>query len=315
MHIKYLKHFTTNVLWLLPCILSHLLLPCKDCYAANTTTTEGLPLYYWHENKEINFGDYLSVKLLERIVGGPITTYEKKPVVLGKKLLALGSILYFAREDDVVWGSGVSGIRLNKKDYSFRFLDIRAVRGPLTKKFLKENFDLDTPEIYGDPALLMPYFFPELKRKENPKYDYIVIPHYREEKMFPKADNEHIVYPTDYWEEVVDKILDSEFVISSALHGIVVAEAFGIPARMLRVSEKEPFLKYQDYYLGTNRPNFKFATSIEEALLMGGEEPFECDLKKLYDAFPFDLWPNTTFSSPAFPIPRSHAANQTTDLD
>ena len=29
---------------------------------------EGLPLYYWQE-KFVNFGDYLSLKLVERIVG------------------------------------------------------------------------------------------------------------------------------------------------------------------------------------------------------------------------------------------------------
>ena len=38
--------------------------------------------------------------------------------------------------------------------------------------------------------------------------------------------------------------------LSSSLHGIVLAEAFRIPARMLRLTENEPLYKYQDYYEG-----------------------------------------------------------------
>ena len=32
---------------------------------------EGLPLYYWRTPTITNFGDYLSVKLVERIINGP----------------------------------------------------------------------------------------------------------------------------------------------------------------------------------------------------------------------------------------------------
>ncbi|MDP1881014.1 MAG: polysaccharide pyruvyl transferase family protein [Parachlamydiaceae bacterium] len=259
---------------------------------------KGLKLYYWHENKEINFGDFLSVKIVERIVGRPIQTYETKPVVVGKKFLALGSILYFAREGDVVWSSGINGKRPYKHEYQFTYLDVRSVRGPLTRAFLKEKFNIDAPEIYGDPALLFPYLFPEFKKSENPSNNYIVVPNYNDEKFFPRSNKDpHIVYPTDPWDEVIKKILDSQFVIASSLHGIIIAEAYGIPARLLRISENEPLFKYQDYYFGTNRPNFSVAYSIQEALMMGGEIPFECDLKKLYEAFPFEYWPDAVIKT------------------
>jgi len=151
--------------------------------------------------------------------------------------------------------------------------------------------------VYGDPALLIPYFFPEFKKKINPNYEYIIIPHYSEIQLFPKSEFPNVVYPTDPWNVVIRKILASKFVISSSLHGIVVAEAYGIPARYLRITETEPLYKYLDYYLGTNRADFQYATSIEEALEMGGEPPFECDLQKLYDSFPFEYWPNANFPS------------------
>lgn len=255
----------------------------------NALSNKALPLYYWND-KFINFGDYLSLKLVERIVQTSVRVFDKNAGVKEKKLLAIGSIMTFARDNDVIWGSGVNGKWLDLKYYRFNGLDVRAVRGPITRQFLIENFGITCPEVYGYPALLMPYFFPEFKRKKNPKYEYIIIPHYSEEQLFPKDVYQNVVYPTEPWDIVVEKIVDSKFVISSSLHGLVVAEAFGIPARLLKVTENEPLLKYQDYYWGTNRPEFKAATSIEEALILGGEPPVQCDLQVLYDSFPFECW-------------------------
>lgn len=264
--------------------------------------TEGLPLYYWRMEKEklYNFGDCMSVKLLERIVGGPVEIYKKTRLDNKKKLLAIGSIISFGIDDDVIWGSGINGKLLHPKFYNFETLDVRSVRGPLTRQFLYDNFKIECPEVYGDPALLTSYFFPEFKRKDYPKYDYIIIPHYSEEHLFPKDLYPNAVYPTDPFEEIIEKIVDSKLVVSSTLHGLIVAESWGVPARMLKITNQEPMFKYQDYYYGTNRFGFQFATSIEEALIMGGEEPFQCDLKKLYESFPFEFWPNTQFNMPNF---------------
>ncbi len=279
-------------------------------FAGTINPIDGLPLYYWDESAKINFGDHLSLKLVERIVNGPVNVCPKTALnKTDKKLLAIGSILYFAREKDVLWGTGTNGKMPRRGDYRFTHLDVRAVRGPLTRKFLQKTFNITCPKIYGDPALLIPYFFPEFKKVENPARDYVFIPHYSEEKLFPKEHYPFVVYPTEPWDIVIRAILNSKFVISSSLHGIIIAEAFGIPARYLRVTDNEPLLKYQDYYLGTNRPSFKYAISIEDALLMQGEPPFKCDLEKLYDAFPFDYWPHTEFNKPNFKKEDSHEKN------
>ena len=254
---------------------------------------EGLPLFWWGEDPEINFGDYLSLKIVERMVDGPVRYYRKKPKWKEQKLLAIGSVFYFANNGDVIWGSGINGKTLSRSDYQFATLDVRAVRGPRTREFLWENFRIEAPAIYGDPALLFPYLFPEFKRKAKPKYDYIVVVHYKETHLFPRGENSNIVYSTDPWEEVTEKIVDSKLVISSSLHGVIVAESYGIPARYLRLGDKNQHIfKYQDYYEGTGRPFFRYATTVEEALQMGGEPPFVCDLKALYDSFPFDFWPS-----------------------
>ena len=267
------------------------------CLAFEAPLRGELPLYYWQQKEFVNFGDYLSVKIVERIIHGPVSIY-KQTKVPKKKLLALGSLLYFANTGDVLWGTGSNNKQPNKKDYKFSDLDVRAVRGPLTKAFLETHFNIDCPEIYGDPALLIPYLFPEFKRKENPKYPYIVIPHMYERHSFPKGD--HVILPTDPWNQVIEKILDSEFVISGSLHGLIVAEAYHIPARYLRLSEREPLFKYHDYYLSTGRPGCEFAETVEEALELGGAPPIEFDPEPLYEAFPFDCWPEVDFKKPNF---------------
>lgn len=267
------------------------------CFNIFGNALEPLPLYYWQSSKFTNFGDYISLKLVERIVGGEVRVCAPRGE---KKLLAIGSVLRIAGTDDVLWGTGMNAKRLDYKEYKFKRLDIRAIRGPKTREFLKKTFNIDCPQIYGDPALLLPYFFPEFKKKENPEKDYIVIPHYSEVHLFPKELFPNVVYPTDPWRDVIRQILNSKFVIASSLHGLVVADAYGIPARWLRVTENEPLFKYFDYYQGTNRPECAFASSIEEALEMGGERPHECDLKSLYYAFPFEFWPNANFKHPVF---------------
>lgn len=259
---------------------------------------EGLPLYYWKDGKFTNFGDFLSLKLIERIIDGPVGVrfYRKNRFPSDIKLLGIGSIIAAACDGDIVWGSGINGKSLDKKKYQFNDLDVRAVRGPLTRDFLIKNFQIDCPEVYGDPALLFPYFFPEFKKKEQPEYDYLIIPHYSEQKLFPKElFGENVVYPTEPWDIVITKILNSRLVIAGSLHGVIVAEAFGIPAICLKATMNEPIFKYMDYYLGTQRPDFKYATSLEEALNMEAQPPYICDLNKLYQAFPFEFWPNHEF--------------------
>jgi pyruvyltransferase len=255
---------------------------------------EGLPLLWWGEDPEINFGDYLSLVIVERILDKHVEYLVKPPKFPRRKMIALGSLLFYAREHDVIWGCGVHGKTSNPKEYKFKSLDVRAVRGPLTRDFLMNNFNISCPEIYGDPALLIPYLFPEFKRSKIPKYPFIIIPQYNERHLYKNSKLPFIVMPTEPWNVVLEKILDSAFVISASLHGLVLADAFGVPNRMLK-TDKEYLLKYNDYYLSTGRPDYQYATSIEEALLMGPEAPLpKIDLKKFYDAFPFDLWPSVT---------------------
>jgi pyruvyltransferase len=250
------------------------------------------PLFYLDARPRLgfsNFGDAMSVSIVERILEKEVaTTTTTTPGK--KKFLAIGSITNYAEDEDVLWGTGVNGKYPRRSDYHFTQLDVRAVRGPLSRKFLME-MGIECPKIYGDPTLLLPLLFPEFQKPDSPSKDYIIIPHFSDESLF--ADLLNMVSVKEDWQVVVRKILDSKFVISSALSGVIVAEAFGIPARLIispNENNTETIFKYADYYHGTARFDFRFATSIEEALEMGGEPMPECDLDGLLKAFPYELF-------------------------
>lgn len=243
-----------------------------------------LPLYYW--NGRSNFGDALSEAMVERMIGRQVRIVEN-PFAPEKKLLGMGSILSYAQDGDVIWGTGVNG-KTPLQDYRFSTLDVRAVRGPLTRKFLLEK-GIECPEVYGDPALLLPRLFPEFQKPKQALRDYCIVPHFSDEHLFLGHPN--LISVGQDWKVVVQLIIESDFVISSSLSGIIVAEAFGIPARLVmfdNLNNTENLVKYEDYYLGTQRPAFRIARTIDEALEMGGEPAPRCNLVKLYQAFPFD---------------------------
>lgn len=238
-------------------------------------------LLRWEPQGWDNFGDALSQPLVERILGKKVKR-EWEGRRDQSRVLAIGSILHLAENGNTIWGSGSLSGWLPEQ---ITRLDVRAVRGPFTRDLLLSR-GIPCPPVYGDPGLLYPRFFPEFKRE--PKRPYSVIPHASEISLF--ESDPYLVSPLEPWEIVIRKIVESEFVIASSLHGIILAEAYGVPARMVLATNHWQFFKYQDYYNGTGRPDFRYASTIQEALEMGGEKPPQCDLEGLLNSFPFDLW-------------------------
>ncbi|WP_189690564.1 polysaccharide pyruvyl transferase family protein [Pseudorhodoferax aquiterrae] len=234
-----------------------------------------------------NFGDHLARVLVTKILADHGHVIEES-VPAPRRLLTIGSVVHFGRTGDVVWGSGVNGKATDDTHHRYADLDVRAVRGPLTREFLMQR-GIDVPEIYGDPALLLPHVFPG-RFRADPRKRYAVVPNLHDLKKLQEEKVQHLVSPLDSWNNCVKQILQAELVISSSLHGIVIAEAYGIPARYVRYTETEKPFKYNDYMMGTGRAEMEAAKSIEEALEMGGMAGPRFDPKPLLDAFPIDIW-------------------------
>lgn len=244
-------------------------------------------LFFWKpEGNKLNFGDHLAKVVVIKLLADRGHLLEEETAE-SRRLFSVGSVLHFAGDNDVVWGSGVNG-KVDPRHHTFRDLDVRAVRGPLTRNFLMER-GIDVPEVYGDPALLLPYLFPQ-RFARHTQSPYVVVPNLHDLAIAQKMRLHHVVSPISSWNRCVTDILKGELVISSSLHGIIIAEAYGIPARYLRLSETENIFKYNDYMMGTGRTAIEPAGSVEEALEMGGMAPPVFDPEKLLNAFPFDLW-------------------------
>lgn len=150
---------------------------------------------------------------------------------------------------------------------------------------------IECPEIYGDPAILMPLFYqPQVVKKRK----YVIVPHYNEWQKYHKDDNYLSTFTRDY-KAFIDSICSAEVVVSSSLHGIILAEAYGIPAIMIENSSGNGnIFKYKDYYFSTGREKFIIAKTLEEALNSPHNEPdrkhFAQMQNRLLEVFPVDLW-------------------------
>lgn len=243
-----------------------------------------------------NFGDRLSPFIASRLSGRKVfCEYDKnKFPYFGGRLIGLGSILEkVASDGDTVWGAGARGIDWFS---TIKRLDVKAVRGPLTRAaILKKN--LECPEVYGDPAILIPYLFRIPLRKI---YKIGIIPHFNDQSKyagFPAKDVKIIDVKADPL-QVLRDICDCEVILSSALHGIIVAEAYGIPTCWLWPDAaagpqwKETFFKYEDYYLSTSRDPFYYAhrgeIDLDQAVKRAWDSKRpQSNPQKLLEAFPY----------------------------
>lgn len=245
-----------------------------------------------------NFGDDLNPILIRNITGYyPINARYRK-VPRGQVVyIVIGSIIHWADSDTVVWGAGFGskGTVLREKPK-----EICAVRGPLTRKILMEQ-DIECPEVYGDPALLYPRFYrPRIEKR----YRVGLIPHYTDfrnkkvlatlKKLLKDYNDTTLIDVRSKVNIVIDKILSCEYILSSSLHGLIIADSYRIPS--LHVSfEGSTFsshLKFKDYFLSVKREwrrpvRIRSNSNIFRLLELANSEPINIDLDLLYSVCPF----------------------------
>lgn len=252
-------------------------------------------------SRKNNFGDLLGPLIAKELVQGilPPRWGERLPSALSKspkanqRLVAVGSIMHLARTDDCVWGTGVNG-KIAVAEHKFSRLDIRAVRGPLTAKWLAEHKGIKAPDIFGDPGLLVGHVYPHLKLAAK-KRKLVVIPNLNEVPKF--SSHPSFISPQAPLGGIMKQISESEGVVGSSLHAIVIADSLGIPAALIR-SSAEPSFKYEDYFLGSGRRRYEVFESADSAAqhlkrLQAQSEysPLEnWDGDRLLNSFPTDLW-------------------------
>ncbi|GGK17446.1 exopolysaccharide glucosyl ketal-pyruvate-transferase [Yeosuana aromativorans] len=217
--------------------------------------SNSLRLFWWNEIKiqgksKENYGDLLGKYLVEKISGKKVVfAWPKKFSIFDwfePIYVTVGSILGNVNYKCIVWGSGIVS-----REYPIKKAKFLAVRGPQTRKFLLDS-GYKIPEVYGDPALLLPKYYNPIIKKE---YKIGIVPHYRDYKLVRalyknEASILLIDLMTDNIEETTNQFLKCEKIVSSSLHGIIVAHAYGIPAVWEKFSD-DVFgddIKFQDYF-------------------------------------------------------------------
>lgn len=258
-------------------------------------------LYYYKNN----FGDELSKYIVEHMFNGenvkwskPFSFYEcfcdtiryalaligykrnrlSSLLCFGYKrkvIMAIGSIIGEARNNTLVWGAGVANIHTKIESRALYF----AVRGPLTALKLQE-YGIATDSIaLGDPAVLMPIFYKPLSKK---KFKVGIVAHnadyiYIKNILSTSARCNSILLislKSSDVEGVVDSIAGCEIIVSSSLHGLIVAHSYGIPAIWLHSSNVlGDGSKYLDY-LSSVGIQYYNPIRLNEVLLMINNKSF-----------------------------------------
>ncbi len=224
-----------------------------------------------------NFGDMLAPAIVRLLIG------ERLAAGSSSRLVAVGSIMHLARDGDVVWGTGVNG-KVPRSEIVARRLDVRAVRGPLTASVLR-GMRFTIPETYGDPGLLAPLLL-GIGRAPSPRFPVTALPNLHDRRTWFGLPG--YFSPRSPYESVIRRIADSAQVVTSSLHGIVIADALGVPVSLVRPGSEDMF-KYEDYYEGTGR----HLPQVHESFAAGIDSPappLTSEPKCLTAAFPSDLW-------------------------
>ncbi len=242
---------------------------------------------FW--SKSNNWGDALNPYIIRKI-SGKEARYEQSDY--SWKNLVIGSILDKADQYSTVWGTGMISQNSYPREKPF---SITAVRGPLTRRQLVSQ-GIDCPEIYGDPALLLPRFYSPRKLSRS---RIGIIPHYIDVAHpwlgnFSSNENVIIIDINSPIEDFVDKLTSCELIISSSLHGIICSDAYEVPSIWIQLSDNiiGNNFKFLDYYSSVGRNIDKPVivnndTHLEFVINHIKEYKIQIDLDELLNSCPF----------------------------
>jgi hypothetical protein len=218
------------------------------------TSPEPLKLYHWPAP---NFGDQLSRDVVAWVSGRDVVTVRPRQAAL----FAIGSLMHVLAKfftdpprrarKPILWGTGV----LNpffRRDFLAN-LDIRIMRGPVGAAIARVPMSA-----FGDPGLFAPDAMGHAPQRAD---RIVVIPHHSQmdgEAYAPFAalvardPALRLVDPRRSPTEVCAEIASAAHVFSASLHGLVVADAYGVANTWIDLGAQGR-MKYHDYAASVGR--------------------------------------------------------------
>ena len=218
---------------------------------------------YYPDSKK-NFGDIANPLLMSEIF--KVQTVRSSSAA-DAELLCVGSILgkvltskwnFYKRVQRKfkkavqIWSSGF--IDYPSSDARLcRDINVYALRGELSRRCLESicRKKIDVP--LGDGGLLIPDLMKNIPAK---KYEIGIVPHYKDlsspavDCLLKKLPGATVISPLGEVVEIAEKIAECEIILSSSLHGLIVADAMNIPNRHIVMSTnvRGGDFKFADYY-------------------------------------------------------------------
>lgn len=228
---------------------------------------------FWYSSN--NFGDNLNYLLLSSLSGMEVCLCSERDL---PHYIVCGSILSEAKRNSIVWGAGFGWSDNNSRNIHKKS-EIISVRGELSK----ENSRREVQTI-GDPALLLSIILP---REKNIKHKIGIVPHWSnvEDTIF-KYPEYFIINPMQDPISFIDKILSCENIFSESLHGLIVADSYGVNNAWIDLNgDTGDGFKYRDYYSSTETPE---VTPLKEIELNACQShKYKYDIKQFLNSCPF----------------------------
>lgn len=183
-----------------------------------------------------NFGDVLTPYIIKTLTGKDVEHSNE-----GEHILMCGSILSQSNENSIVLGAGF----MSERDVFGEIKEVSLVRGILSKIYLNQHGH-GQKAMVGDPAIILPLIYqPQVTKKHKVG----IVPHYADMEVAKQYENTRIIDLTWPVEQVIDWICECDCIASTSLHGVIVAQAYGIPAAWIQLSDNlagDDF-KFRDY--------------------------------------------------------------------
>lgn len=199
----------------------------------------------------LNWGDIIGPTIVKHFSGSE--RIEPSTLKENGKLVTIGSVMAAVRDRDLVWGTG--NIQSEQALPSIGKPNFFAVRGPLTRDRLMQ-LGFNVPAVYGDPGLLYPQIYsPKIEKT----HEWGIIPHYidTDQQIIDelRMGGVKVIDICAGEREFVDQLLSVDKVLSSTLHGLIAADAYGIPNARIVLSDRIAGgdFKFMDYSLSVSR--------------------------------------------------------------
>lgn len=196
---------------------------------------------YAFKGKVPNFGDELNHWLWPKILPKNFFDNDESKIFLG-----IGSVLYDTHPPEaqkIVFGAGYAGYsELPKIDETWKFY---FVRGKNTARAL----NLSDEMAVGDSGILirtvgLPRYEKKFKTSFMPHYESAMVGSW--ESVCQRLGINFIDPRWDV-DTVLEHILSSEFLISEAMHGVIIADALRVPWKAILPHDPNHRKKWQDW--------------------------------------------------------------------